>query len=105
MYASRTCAIMGTESIPTGGWCLGQRDKESTQQFPMLVLKDARAYRIPRGHVAVSERIALTLVELIRSENVTSVSDYGAGVGQLYCVRAINRNESVWVRSNSPSAG
>ena len=70
----------GKNSTNTGGYCLGRRRPLPNQT--KIILTDGREYDIPVGHVEVSERIASTLVELATSENLRSISDYGAGVGQ-----------------------
>jgi hypothetical protein len=62
-----------------GGWCLGKRAKSGEH---MTLPGGGVSIAIPRGHVGASERIGLTLEALFRRENVTSVSDFGAGVGQ-----------------------
>jgi hypothetical protein len=43
---------------------------------------DGRNIAIPNYHVPASESIVSTLLKFFRDENVTSISDYGAGVCQ-----------------------
>jgi len=64
--------------LETGGWCLSNLGGSSGN----LNLQDGRNINIPREHVPASKNIMKVLVMLISTENVTSISDYGAGVGQ-----------------------
>ena len=66
-----------SSNLGTGGWCLSRR---STSE--KLTYVDGRVIEIPSGHVPPSKRIGIELEELFRTENVTSLSDFGAGVGQ-----------------------
>eukprot|EP00985_Skeletonema_marinoi_P004395 scaffold1921_cov140-Skeletonema_marinoi.AAC.3 len=77
MLAAQHC-IKG-RGLETGGWCLGNLASSPRN----LNLQDGRRIKMPREqHVAASQNIVEVLVGLFTTENVTSVSDYGAGVGQ-----------------------
>ena len=52
-------------STSTGGYCLGPRQS-----------------RLPYGHATASPRVVSALSDLIQSERIRSISDFGAGVGQ-----------------------
>mmetsp|Transcript_37931 Transcript_37931/g.43312 ORF Transcript_37931/g.43312 Transcript_37931/m.43312 type:complete len:352 (-) Transcript_37931:136-1191(-) len=60
--------------LDRGGWCLhaglGNKKLLNTN------------YIIPQDHVQGSQRIITELSNLITAENVTSINDFGAGVGQ-----------------------
>jgi hypothetical protein len=77
MLAAQHC-IKGQRGLETGGWCLGNR----AGNLGNLNLQDGRKIKIPRGHLAAPQNIVEVLVGLFTTENVTSISDYGAGVGQ-----------------------
>jgi len=76
MLAAQHC-IKG-RGLETGGWCLGNLPSRPRT----LNLQDGRKIKIPKAHVAASQNIVEVLVGLFTTENVTSISDYGAGVGQ-----------------------
>lgn len=76
MQAAQHCIKGG--GLETGGWCLGNLGGSSGN----VNLQDGRRINIPRIHVAAAKNIVEVLMGLISTENVTSISDYGAGVGQ-----------------------
>jgi hypothetical protein len=76
ILAAQQCVT--SQGLETGGWCLGGYGGNSGQ----LELADGRKIRIPNNHKPASKNIVNVLLDFFRDENVTSVSDYGAGVGQ-----------------------
>ncbi len=66
-----------SSGLGSGGWCLSSRKIHKTEELP-----DGRVISIPQAHVSASERLGFVITEMIKNENVTSVSDFGAGVGQ-----------------------
>lgn len=66
----------GQSVLDRGGWCLTARKNKDTT--PLLNTN----YVIPQHHVLGSQRIIAELSNLITAENVTSINDFGAGVGQ-----------------------
>lgn len=77
--AARACLDDGKTST-TGGWCLCSLVKKGNAG--VMKLSDGRKIAIPYEHIPASENIVNTLLKFFRDENVASVSDYGAGVGQ-----------------------
>lgn len=61
------------------GTCTAMPRKE---KYGVMELLDSRNIAIPNYHVPASESIVSTLLKFFRDENVTSISDYGAGVRQ-----------------------
>jgi hypothetical protein len=76
MLAAQEC--LKGKSMESGGWCLSSQGEGKTQ----LELLDGRNITIPKGHVVASKNIVDTLLAFFRVENIRSISDYGAGVGQ-----------------------
>eukprot|EP00804_Cyclotella_cryptica_P003690 CCRYP_016575-RA/>CCRYP_016575-RA protein AED:0.07 eAED:0.07 QI:150/1/1/1/0/0.5/2/253/348 len=74
--AAQACLEKGKSST-TGGWCL-----RSYRRGNEIELPDGRKISIPQHHVPASKNIVSVLLNFFRDEHVTSVSDYGAGVGQ-----------------------
>jgi hypothetical protein len=64
------------KTTSTGGWCLGL---EGSGEF-----LDTGKFKIaiPKDHVSASKHIVDTLAEFIREEDIRSISDFGAGIGQ-----------------------
>ncbi len=62
-----------------GGWCL--RKPDSAELGHHFTHNNA-IIPIPAGHVLASESIVKELILMIESENITSINDFGAGVGQ-----------------------
>ena len=77
--ASTACnAHRRRKRIKTGWWCLAP-DKDGTKiDFPDAGI----SYRMAKYHSPPSTRIVSKLVDLFRGENVESVNDFGAGIGQ-----------------------
>ena len=65
----------GQSVLDRGGWCLTASKNKDTS--PLLNTN----YVIPQHHVVGSQRIIAELSNLITAENVTSINDFGAGVG------------------------
>jgi hypothetical protein len=61
--------------LDSGGWCLTPGNTAS------ITWKD-NTFMIPHNHVLASGRIASELLTFIEQENITSINDFGAGVGQ-----------------------
>lgn len=61
-----------------GGYCLSHRPPTAKT----LTLSDGRTWSIPQGHADVSQTVAQAMVDMMKAEGVTSLSDFGAGVGQ-----------------------
>lgn len=76
-HAEAINQCLSSPNLERGGWCLSRRSIKSN-----LTYVDGRVISIPSAHVPPSERIGIAMEELFRTENVTSVSDFGAGVGQ-----------------------
>lgn len=58
-----------------GGWCLTPGNTDS-------ITWNKYTFMIPQHHVSASGRIASELVTSIEQENITSINDFGVGVGQ-----------------------
>lgn len=71
-------AITEGAVLERGGWCLQQDPNNSNNLISYQDMK----LEIPKFHVRPSERIVTVLSDLIASENITSINDFGAGVGQ-----------------------
>ena len=65
----------------TGGWCLS--DRGASIQHYRLQLPNGHSLIIPKGHVSMPRRIGDVIVDLFQKEKVKSVTDFGAGCGQL----------------------
>jgi hypothetical protein len=65
-------------STPTGGYCLTNRPNSTSITLPNGHPVQVR----PPGHVVATPRIVQEMVELLKTEGATSLSDFGAGVGQ-----------------------
>ena len=61
--------------LDSGGWCLTPGNTSS-------ITWNGNTFMIPHNHVPASGRIASELVTFIEQENITSINDFGAGVGQ-----------------------
>ena len=75
------------KSTSTGGYCLGF----GAHAF-IRGVAGKRGY--PRGHVSASARVVSALSDLIRSEGIRSISDFGAGVGQ-YKAAVLSRSSDL----------
>jgi len=82
MLAAQQCIEIEGHGLglETGGWCL--RSLAAAGSSGNLNLQDGRNISIPSNHVPASKNIMKVLMMLISTENVTSISDYGVGVGQ-----------------------
>ena len=78
--AIKDCSSAGQKTMSNGGWCLGQLKR--TDGYKSLQLPDGRNIPIPKHHALPSERVGVTLEKFIKAENILSISDFGAGVGQ-----------------------
>jgi hypothetical protein len=83
--AARTaCSRMATQTLSTGGWCLGRMVQdglfgtERTIQMPM----GTRSFTMPASHVEADLLIVYGLVKLLRLGRINSlsVSDFGGGL-------------------------
>ena len=63
----------GTTS--SGGWCL---DRPSAAKISYQDIE----IPIPKFHVGPSQRVVIELANMIQEEKITSISDFGAGIGQ-----------------------
>jgi len=74
--------LMGGQNdvvLDTGGWCLfSTANKDSST----MIIHDEIKFAIPEHHVPASKRIVTELLAFIDKENISSVNDFGAGVGQ-----------------------
>jgi len=66
--------------LQRGGWCLQTKPKKRTG--PQTISYQDITFEIPVYHVPPSGRIVMELSALIDRENITSINDFGAGVGQ-----------------------
>jgi hypothetical protein len=77
--AEAACAKLTNNAVQdNGGWCLVPRNDGRTIDFPHLDI----SYPLASGHVMASGRIVTELINLIQTENVTSINDFGAGISQ-----------------------
>lgn len=97
-----SAGMSGGVSGSSGGWCLGHRN--TSKEWSPMKLPDGRTIQIPDGHVPVSPIVSTTLENFILKENVTSMNDFGAGVGQ-YGVYLQNKNFSNLVYRGYDGAG
>jgi len=62
--------------LATGGWCLQDAPNGAVIQHENIT------FHIPKFHVAPSKRVVEEVSNLISSEGIQSITDFGAGVGQ-----------------------
>ena len=76
--ASAFCnAESSSKTVATGGSCLSPEKDGEIVQFP-----DGTSYRMAKFHSPPSRRVATGVVDLFRRGNISSVNDFGAGIGQ-----------------------
>lgn len=63
--------------LETGGYCLSNRTIHGTLDLP-----DGRVVPVANANVRASEQVGMTITNMFKNENVTSVSDFGASVGK-----------------------
>lgn len=80
--AIKECAGKDGTVSAKGGWCLGAAPKRSGPTQGDQIVVNGKHYNIPRGHVKASSVVVKELAFMIENENITSISDFGAGVGQ-----------------------
>jgi len=74
------CLGKSPEVTNSGGWCLSNR--VSSSRGTMTLPFPDRLLNITDHHVQVSDSFKSNLIEFIRKEKMTSISDFGAGQGQ-----------------------
>lgn len=69
--------------LKRGGWCL-EAGNNPNNRVKITFGKDGanHSFNIPQHHVPPPQNMVSTLLDLIQKENVTSINDFGAGVGQ-----------------------
>ncbi|EKX31578.1 hypothetical protein GUITHDRAFT_91192 [Guillardia theta CCMP2712] len=78
--ASRKLCLGLNDSVSgTGGWCL------QPGKLWSIVTPEGYVIPGPTRHVKASQQVLLALKRLILTENITSLYDFGAGVGQYGC--------------------
>ena len=82
----------GTTS--SGGWCL---DEIAIRKTKLLYKK--LAISVPKIHAGASQRVVTELANMIQQENITSISDFGAGVGQYKAAILNMRDENTSLSS------
>ena len=82
----------GTTS--SGGWCL---DEIAIRKTKLLYKK--LAISVPKIHAGASQRVVTELANMIQEENITSISDFGAGVGQYKAAILNMRDENTSLSS------
>lgn len=68
------CSNKQNEFTGSGAWCLKKGNIE--------IHTNLGSFYIPQYHVVASKRIVKELIEMIKNENIRSINDFGAGVGQ-----------------------
>lgn len=69
------CTKLGDSVLNTGGWCLKPGHSGS-------ITWNKDTFMIPIHHARASGRIAREILTFIEQENISSINDFGAGVGQ-----------------------
>jgi hypothetical protein len=74
-----------------GGWCL-HRDAECTAYECIIKHHHPKAasFPLPQQHVVAYRQVVTELAMMIESEGITSISDFGSGVGQ-YKAKILDR--------------
>ena len=70
------CTVQGSRLASNGGWCLGQYPKRGQVKLP-----NGKVIGKPSVYAGPSTRVCLELEALIQTENITSLTDFGAGYG------------------------
>ena len=75
--------------LDSGGWCLSEPSKNDTVTPSITTINESSTVTyhdldipIPTLHVPASQRVVLELLNMIQSEDIRSITDFGAGVGQ-----------------------
>eukprot|EP00585_Thalassiosira_rotula_P008075 CAMPEP_0196139394 /NCGR_PEP_ID=MMETSP0910-20130528/6686_1 /TAXON_ID=49265 /ORGANISM="Thalassiosira rotula, Strain GSO102" /LENGTH=331 /DNA_ID=CAMNT_0041400111 /DNA_START=135 /DNA_END=1127 /DNA_ORIENTATION=- len=69
----------GNKVLDTGGWCLLST---ANLDSSTMIIHDEVKFAIPNNHVPPSKRIVTELLAFIDKEKISSINDFGAGVGQ-----------------------
>lgn len=83
LAAKRTCDRPGAlDVLDSGAWCLSPRTGGDTIGSINTGGNKDHTFVIPINHMVASTRLVSELLTLIKDENVASIIDFGAGVGQ-----------------------
>ena len=74
------------------GWCLGNPGKNKISYQDTGII-------IPSHHVDAATRVVNELANMIQEENITSISDFGAGIGQYKAAMLKRRDEDASISS------
>ena len=77
--AKQGCSSDGADVLDSGGWCL--TPNTGTKATSIIGYNNNKIV-IPNNHIVASPRIVGELLTFIEEERITSINDFGAGVGQ-----------------------
>lgn len=77
--------------LKSGGWCL----HSSSENLNMMETPNG-SFQIPKQHYAPSPVIVREMINFIDNENIESINDFGAGVGQYKAAILKARPHFIW---------
>jgi hypothetical protein len=77
--AKQGCSSAGADVLDSGGWCL---TPNTGKKATSIIGYNGNEIVIPNNHIVASPRIVGELLTFIEDERITSINDFGAGVGQ-----------------------